>query len=100
MASLLDLADFTASTDYGVLTKKIRVAIGKKAVAIGNLASPTAPQLAWAKEALQFPDRSAALIITYVLAANAAATIAQIVAATDTAIETQVNAAVDKILSL
>jgi len=100
MATLIELADFAASTDHAVLVKKIRVAIAKKAVAIGNLASPTAAQLAWAKSALASPAEAASLIITYVLAANAAATIAQIVAATDTAIETQVNAAVDKILSL
>lgn len=100
MATLLELADFSASTDYPTLAKKIRVAIAKKAVAIGNLATPTAEQLAWAKDALQFPERVGALIINYVLAANAGATIAQIVAATDAAIETQVGNAVDKILSL
>jgi hypothetical protein len=100
MATLLELADFAASADHAALVKKIKVAIAKKAVAVGNLATPTAEQIAWAKDAIAAPDRYAGIVINYVLAANASASIAQIVAATDTAIETQVGNAVDKILSL
>jgi hypothetical protein len=100
MATLLELADFSASADYAVLVKKIKVAISKKAVAVGNLATPTAEQIAWAKEAIAFPDRFANIVINYLLAANSALTIAQIAAVSDASIETGVGTAVDKILSL
>lgn len=100
MASLLELSDFAASSDYQTLNKKIVTAIAKKAVSIGNLTTPTTAQIEWCKAALAAPGLEARTIINYVLAANASATIAQIVGASDAAIETQVNAAIDKILSL
>lgn len=100
MATLLELSDFAASSDYQTLNKKIVTAIAKKAVAIGNLTTPTAAQIDWCKAALAAPADQARTVINYVLAANAGFTIAQIIAATDTAVETQVNAAIDKILSL
>jgi hypothetical protein len=100
MATLLELADFSASADYQTLARKIRAAIAKKAVAIGNLAAPSALQIAWAKEALASPAAVSDVIITYVVAANASATIAQIVGASDAAIETAVGTAVDKVLSI
>ena len=100
MATLLELSDFSQSSDYQTLNKKIVSAIAKKAVAIGNLTTPTAAQIDWCKAALASPAGEARTVINSVLAANAGQTIAQIVGATDTQIETQVNAAVDKILSL
>ena len=100
MATLLELADFSVSSDYSTLTKKVRVAILKKAITVSNLATPTAEQIAWAKEAITSPDRFAGVVVNYVVAANATATIAAIISATDAAIETNVGSAIDKILAL
>lgn len=100
MATLLELADFIGSPDYNTLTKKIKAAIVKKAVAISKLASPTAPQIRWAKEALANPNATAAVIIHFIIGEHAALTITQIKNAGDAAIETNVGAAVDKVLSL
>jgi hypothetical protein len=100
MASLLELYDYAQTPEYAALRKKIAVACAKKAKAIGDLASPTAEQVAWARSTLQAPDSAAGNVIHYVLAANAGATLAQISAATDAAIETAVGNAVDKLLSL
>jgi hypothetical protein len=100
MATLLELYDYAQTPEYSQLRKKIAVACAKKAKAIGDLTTPTELQVGWANEALLSPDRAAAQIINYVLAANASATLAQISGATDELIETAVGSAVDKLLSL
>lgn len=100
MATLLELSDYVKTPAYEILSRKIQTAIAVKAVAIGNLASPTASQVRFATSALENPQRVATSIIHYVLAANAGYTIAQINAAGDETIQAQVNNAVDKLLSL
>ncbi len=100
MATLLKLTQYTHTPEYAALLKKISVALAKKAVTIGNLATPSAAQVAWCKDVLRNPGGYAPTVAQYVLAANAAFTIAQINAVTDAAIETAVGTAVDKLLSL
>lgn len=100
MASFIELSDFRQTVDYETLQDKIKEAIGIKAVAIGDEATPTLAEVDWAKSALESPGVELAKVINYVIAANSTATIAQIIAATDVAIQTNVNNAVDKILGL
>lgn len=100
MATLAELYDFQQTVDFDALRKKIAVACAKKAYSIGETATPTAAEVAWAKSALETPDYVARIIVNYVLAANADATIAQITSASDATIETNVWNAVDKLLSL
>lgn len=100
MATLAELYDFHQTVEFDALSKKISVACAKKAYAIGETATPTAAEVTWAKSALENPDYVARIIVNYVLAANADATITQITSATDETIETNVGSAVDKLLSL
>ena len=100
MATLLELYDYAQTPEYGLLRKRIAIACAKKAKALGDLASPTAAQIAWAVTALEDPDGVSGQIVHYVLAANAGATLAQINGASDEQVEAAVGLAVDKILSL
>lgn len=75
MATLLELADYSKTPEYNILLRKILTAISIKAVAIGNLATPTTEQVTFAKNSLTNVNSTANIIINYVLAANSTATL-------------------------
>lgn len=100
MATLLDLYNYAVTPSAEELRKRIAVACTIKAKAIGDLGTPTQAQIDWARSCLTDPVGVAGVVYNYVLAANAAVTIAQIEGATDAQVQTAVDAAVDTILSL
>lgn len=97
MATYVEL--FNLRNDDG-LRNKVAVAVTIKAQALFDAASPTAAQLTWAKSAIADPSALADGYLKYLLAKNAASTVAQIQAASDATIQTAVGALVDKILSV
>jgi len=100
MATYAELRDFYGTSAFDGLAGKVAVAVLKKVEAIGNEATPTAEEIAWAKQALANPRAQAGILIGYILAVNDSATITQITNATDAAIQANVDSAVDKLLSL
>jgi hypothetical protein len=96
MATYAELYDLRT---HSALRNKITVAIGVKAAAILDSASPTAAQVTWAKEAIENPQSKADAMLNYLLASNASATTGQITGALDAAIQTKVNTAVDTIIT-
>ena len=100
MATLEELAGLPGSEGWDDLRHKVTVAAAIKAVAIAELVTPTAGQLAWARELLENPQAQADQIIHYVVAANESAAVAAILAADDATIQANVDAAVDKLLGV
>jgi hypothetical protein len=98
MATYQELFSLASSSTIGALRQRIIVAISIKAQAIAELPTPTAEQKAWARQALGNPQSFEQTILHYVLADNAAATVAQIEGATDVQVQTAVNTAVDNLL--
>lgn len=96
MATYAELYDLRTNS---ALKNKITVAVGVKAAAILDAGTPTAAQVAWAKEAIENPASKADALLNYLLASNASATTGQITGATDSAIQTKVNTAVDTIIA-
>lgn len=96
MATYLELYALRSNSE---LQDKVAVAAVKKAQSLIDAASPTAAQVAWAKEAIESPRDKALALLNYVLAANSTLSVAQIQGATDAAIQTNVNAAVDSIIA-
>lgn len=96
MATYTEIFDLRRDTD---LRNKIAVAVAIKAQSLLDGATPTAAQVAWAKEAIANPIDKADSLMVYVLAKNAGLTTTQITGATDAAIQTAVNGAIDKIIS-
>lgn len=95
MATYTELNELRSDS---TLRNRIITACAIKAAALIDLASPTTAQIAWAKLVLANPYAVANDIMIYVLAKNAAFTVAQIQGATDAAIQTNVGAAADKLL--
>jgi hypothetical protein len=95
MATYAELSTIRDNPDWGALLNKAAVACTIKAAAIIDSGAASVSQMDWAKATLTNPTRAAENVIYYVIAKNAAATLAQIYAAGDTAIQTQVDAAVD-----
>lgn len=81
------------------LREKITVAIAVKAYAIASAASPTASQVAWAKDALRNPQNWNDTVLYAALAANNTATVSQIQNANDAGVQTVVNTVVDNLLA-
>jgi hypothetical protein len=81
------------------LREKITVAIAVKAYAIASEPTPTAGELAWAKDALQRPQSWVDTVLYAALAANKDSTVAQIQNANDAGVQTVVNNVVDNLLS-
>ncbi len=100
MATYTELAQIAADESFGSLVEKVRVACVIKAVALLDLATPTASQVTWATDALNNPSAAASSIIWYVIGANSGANQAQILNATDNAVQANVDAAVDKIVAV
>lgn len=96
MATYAELYDLRSNA---ALKNRVAIAVMVKAQALLAGASPTAAQVAWAANAIRDPDGKASQLYPYVLAANAAATVAQINAATDAAIQSSVNAAADALIA-
>ena len=92
MATLSELQDLAHNND---LRGKIERGITIKALEITKEVSLTAERLQWASDALSNPKSQIGLMLNYVLAENASATVAQIVGASDAWIQTNVDAAVD-----
>lgn len=82
------------------LINRIAVAVAVKAQAIIDSATPTAPQLSWAKEAIEHPRSKAEALLYYVLAKHKALTNTQITQATDATLQTAVDAAADKLIGV
>lgn len=99
MATLAQLFDFFSSVDGVVLRNRVAVAATAKAQSLMAGQSPSANQIAWAREVLKDPNTNAIELTRYVLAANKAASIQQITDATDAAVETNVNTAADAIIA-
>lgn len=94
MATYAELYDLRQDA---ALRNKVAVAVTIKAQTIFDLASPTAKQLAWAALAISGPDELAIQYLKYLMAKNAASTVAQINAASDATVQAAINALVDKL---
>ncbi len=92
MATLAELQTLAHNND---LRGKIERAIVQKALAVMKEASPSVLRLQWAEDMLANPAGDIQLMLNYVLAENAGATIVQITEASDTAIQGNVDTAVD-----
>ena len=92
------LAELNTLINDGTLNEKVRGAVIKAAVAVKFEATDTpnhANRLKWAKAALNDPIGTATRTARYVVAANAAETLATIAALSDTLIQDHTNASVD-----
>lgn len=98
MATYFELHDLMSSSTVGDLRRRLRVAIVIKANAVAEAASPPAAAKEWARNALRDPQQFEDMVLRYVLADNAAATVSQITGASDAQVQTAVNAAVDSLL--
>ncbi len=83
----------------GNLLNRLTVAVVIKSQTLLDKSPPSAGEVAWATNTLRTPATAAQLTLRYVLAKNAAATVAQINAATDATIQGLVNAAVDAMIA-
>ena len=92
MATLAELQTLAHNND---LRGKIERAITIKALVITKEATPSIDRLEWAEDALSTPETQIVLMLNYVLAENANATVVQIIGATDTSIQTNVDTAID-----
>lgn len=95
MATYTEIFGLRTNSD---LINRITVAIAIKAQTLLDAASPTAKQVKWAEAAIADPHGKAAVILNYLLAKNAASTVAQITAVADATMQTQVNAVIDKLI--
>ena len=87
-------AELTALFSHTGLRNSITVAVCKKAHALVTN-SPTADQREFALAALKSPQEHADWLLKYLLAANAALTVAQITGASESAIEEKVTEAIE-----
>ena len=92
MATLQELQDLAHNND---LRGKIERTITIKGLAITKEASPSADRLQWGEDALAMPGLQVKLMLNYVLAENASASVAAIVAGSDASFQTNVDDAVD-----
>ncbi len=92
MATLTELQDLSQNNE---LRGKIERTITIKALTITKEATPSADRFQWASSALSSPGQQVPLMLNYVLAENAGATVAQIIGSTDSSIQNNVNSAVD-----
>lgn len=81
------------------LKASVIAAMARKAVAIAASASPTAGALAWAARALAQPDRESVPVYAFVVADNAASTVAEIRGLVDATVQASVDKCVDQLLS-
>lgn len=88
-----------ATAGASVLQQKIGVALTVRAMSYVDGASPTAPQLNWAKECLQNPDTFSPIFLRALLAKNRASTTSQILAVSDTDMQTAVDGVVNTLLA-
>jgi len=95
MATYLELHALRADSN---LQDKVSVAVVKKAQALLDGGTPTAAQIAWAKEAIDSPKAKADALLNYVLAANSGASVAAIMGATDATIQGNVDDAADALI--
>jgi hypothetical protein len=96
MATYIELFDLRNDS---ALQNKVTVAVTIKAQTMFDLATPTAKQLDWCLKAIANPSAYGQDYLKYLLAKNAALSVAQIQAATDAAIQAAVNALVDKVVA-
>lgn len=97
MATYTELHTLIGSS--GTLKSRILVAIAIKAHGYVTAQSPTAEQIAWAKQALASPQSYVDAVLIGVLAANNTATVAQINAVLDPQLQTAVDAIVTQVLA-
>lgn len=100
MATYSELVNHRSTSNFTDLRNKVAVAVAVKAAAIVNAATPTAPEQAWAKEALANPQTKADVIINFLIADNADNTLSQINGASDAVIQTKVDTAVDNLFGV
>ena len=100
MATYTELHTLRGSESITTLRQKISVAIAIKANIIAKLATPTAPQVEFAKSALAAPDSYQELVLNYILADNNTATTSAITTAADATVQTAVDAAIDTLLGV
>lgn len=93
MPTLSELQDLAHGDDID--RGRIERAITIKALAVTKEATPNSDRLQWAEGALAMPGAAVQLMLNYVLAENAAVTVAQIIAVGDSSIQTNVDDAVD-----
>lgn len=98
MATYSELAGIAQNAGFPALRDKVMVSCVVKAVALMELSTPSAAQIAWAKMAIDSPAAAADGVIWYVIGANESATLAQILSASDAAVQANVNAAADVII--
>lgn len=96
MASYAELYDLRSNS---ALRNKIAVAVAKKAQLLIDSANPSNAQITWANSALTSPTAKAETLLTYLLAANSAASVGQIQGVADADVQAAVNAAVDKLIA-
>lgn len=80
------------------LRNLVQVALGIKAHAILQEATPSAERLSWAADNLVAGESQVKQILGYLLADKRSLTIEQIKGATDAAVQTAVDAAIDKLV--
>lgn len=80
----------------GPLREKIQIAIMDVAYDVFQETTPVAARVTWANAALESPESTERKLMSYVLIANKAATVATIHAADDPAIKTNIEDAVAK----
>ena len=97
MATYTELHTLIGSS--GTLRSRMLVAIAIKAHGYVTAQSPTAEQVAWAKQAIGKPEAYLDAVLIGVLAANKDATVAQINAVTDAQIQTAVDSIVTNLLA-
>jgi hypothetical protein len=97
MASYTELNAIISSAT--TLKHRILIAIAIKAQGYVSAPSPTAEQIAWAKNALMNPYQYVDAVLISALAANKDATVAQINAVSDAGLQTVVDNVVQNLLA-
>lgn len=98
MATNAQLQGLLGEGDARALRLSVISATIKKAVAIGASVSPAAQAIAWAAQALHEPERASAPVFAFVVADNAAGTVAEIRALSDVAVQTSADKCIDQLL--
>lgn len=100
MATNLQLhAIITDESTARNLKSSVIAAMTIKAAAVAGSVSPTAEALAWAARALASPERESVPVYAFVVADNAASTVAELRALSDAVVQASVNKCVDQLLS-
>lgn len=99
MATYNELREIAEGENGADIRNRLAMAVAIKAHAILQTATPSQAEKDWALEALQKPHTKVDEMVFYLVADNAAQTVAAILVVTDAVMQARVNDAVDALVS-